>query len=291
MSPQASVIVRSRDKVATIGRTLDSIRRQSVASEIIVVDSGSTDGTLVIAEQYADKVIRISPSKFTYGGALNIGAEAATSAYHFALSAHAVPFSADWIKDSLALYARQDVAGTNGATRKADGAALDTVHYQTAQDVVLNAGWGFSNHGSSWRASVWRDYPFREDLPANEDKEWSWRVLADGWTIGYSPLLQVSSNHRRDAGIVALGKRVLKERGTLAAMGAVEPKSLGAALSEWWHPEPVPGARAVMLRRLSPWRMVEIACAYAADTQTRPPISAPGLQSIRDRLGQVPRSG
>jgi len=44
-----SVSVICKDNERTIGRTFDSVR--GLASEIIVVDSGSTDGTLELAEQ------------------------------------------------------------------------------------------------------------------------------------------------------------------------------------------------------------------------------------------------
>jgi rhamnosyltransferase len=239
---RASVIIRSKNKADTIEDTLWRLSTQSVAPEIVVVDSGSTDGTLDIARRYTDRIIEIPPESFSFGGALNIGAEAARGEIHFAVSAHATPHTSTWIEDSLALYARDDVAGTNHSRFDPYHVEIDGVHYQTALDVVQHGWWGFSNHGSSWRADVWREIPFREDLPAVEDKEWSWRAIAAGWTIAYAPHLGVTTWHRRKDGVLGLYRRILLERGTLRAMDAVEPVTLAETVRTWLHPEPsVPG--------------------------------------------------
>jgi rhamnosyltransferase len=294
MVATASVIMRSLNKGDTIEKSLLSVRAQTAPAEIVVVDSGSTDRTVEIARRYADRVIEIPPESFTYGGALNIGAEAASGDVHFALSAHSTPYHLTWIQDSLDLYARDDVAATNAAARTPRGEVLEGTYYQTAQDVVVDPVWGFSNHGSSWRASVWREHPFREDLAAAEDKEWSWRVLADGWTIAYSPRLAVTVDHRRHAGPVAFTRRILKERGALSAMGAVRPTTAAQALDEWWNPDPYwleqgkvgPLLSSLAWRRLSPWRMLEIGAGYVADHRTRTPVPVPALAELRKQAGQ-----
>ena len=98
---RASVIVRCKDKASTIERTFLALREQTVPVEVVVVDSGSTDGTLEIAERYADRLLRIRPEEFSYGHALNLGAAAASGEVHFALSAHGTGLSPTWIADSL----------------------------------------------------------------------------------------------------------------------------------------------------------------------------------------------
>lgn len=113
----ASVIVRSKNKESTIGFTLRALRRQSVPVEIVLVDSGSTDGTLQIAERTCDEIVRIRPEDFSYGGALNVGAERASGDVLFALSAHCVPKDDDWVAASLVEYRDPQVAGTNGEVR------------------------------------------------------------------------------------------------------------------------------------------------------------------------------
>lgn len=272
MEPAATVIVRSRDKASTIEATLRSVRSQSVPVEIVVVDSGSTDGTLALAERYADLVLRTAPP-FSYGGALNIGAAAARAPVHVALSAHCVLPSSTWVARCLQHLGRTGVAATSSARLGPDGAHLTGPYDQTLADARDHPGWGFSNHASTWRAEVWRRLPFREDLPACEDKEWSWRVLAAGWTIVYDPALHVPLVHRRAAGARALWRRTRAEQRALALLGAVPVPRRGDLLRRWWsHATPLDRfPRAV--QRLHPLRAVEL---HAAVSGAR---SAGGLRS------------
>jgi glycosyltransferase involved in cell wall biosynthesis len=51
---------------------LRGILAQSIRNvEIILVDSGSTDGTVAIAESFPVRVVKIDPKDFTFGYSLN----------------------------------------------------------------------------------------------------------------------------------------------------------------------------------------------------------------------------
>jgi rhamnosyltransferase len=236
-SPRASVIVRAKDKARTIERTLTLLRRQTVEPEIIVVDSGSTDGTLDIARRFADRVIEIPGESFTYGGALNIGAREARASVHFALSAHCYPERVDWIERSLSHYERPDVAGTHGARYSPDGSPLTEVFYDSPGNARAHPDWGFSNHASSWRASAWEEFPFDEELSAAEDKEWALRVLDAGWTIAVDPELWVDMSH------VWRGLRNYYERQrrcakAIATFIPIERYGVREMIAEWWRDMP-----------------------------------------------------
>ncbi|MBO1752778.1 glycosyltransferase [Actinotalea sp. BY-33] len=284
MTRTASVIVRAKDKADTIGLTLRAVREQSVPVELIVVDSGSTDGTLDIAHELADQVIEMAPEEFTYGGALNLGARAAHGTVHCALSAHSVPHSRTWVEDSLRYYDDPAVVGTNYAKRTPDGTPLDGYYLQRPEDALRYPRWGFSNHGSSWRASTWREMPFREDLDAAEDKEWSWRALARGGTIAFAPELRVSDGHRRKAGLGAYARRIHKERTAVISLGGIARPTLRDAVHEWWSPVQHADYRPVALRRLSPYRIAEIAATYRAG-RTAPTIPS-GIHEIKALVQQ-----
>jgi rhamnosyltransferase len=267
---QVSVIVRAKDKVDTIGATLSALRRQTVPAEIVVVDSGSTDGTLGLARQWADQVIELPPGEFSYGRALNIGAASATCGIHAALSAHCVPLTDTWLADSLRYYRRPDVAATNQADNTPTGQPIRGSYFQSLHDAAVNPGWGFSNHASTWLAEVWHEFPFREDLGACEDKEWSWRVLAAGRTIAYAPSLSVPTVHRRSAGLGPLVDRLSREAETMVSLGAADPLPASAALAAWWSSFPTPGRRPRIIRRANPYRMAELLGSWRGGRRARP---------------------
>ena len=57
MNPVASAVVRTYNSARTVEATLASLRAQDVPVEILVVDSGSTDGTLELVAGTADRVL------------------------------------------------------------------------------------------------------------------------------------------------------------------------------------------------------------------------------------------
>ena len=265
-----SVIVRAKDKADTIGATLESLRRQTVPVEIVVVDSGSTDGTLELAAREADQVLRIPPAEFSYGGALNAGAAAASCDVHASLSAHCVLPTDTWVADSLRRYERFDVAATNQRETTPAGEPIVGTYWQTLADAATHPGWGFSNHASTWRADVWKEHPFREDLLACEDKEWSWQVLASGRTIAYAPELFVGTVHRRAAGLPSLVDRVAREAEAMVSMGAADPMSTAQFLQACWSSFPTTGPRPRWVRRASPLRLAEVLGSWLGGRRARP---------------------
>jgi rhamnosyltransferase len=269
VEPKASVIVRSRDKVATIEKTLRALRSQSVQAEVIVVDSGSHDGTVDVAERYCDKLIQIASESFSYGGALNIGAEAASGDVHFALSAHCAPTTDDWIERSLELYAREDVAGTNGAIHEPrTKSPLREPYFLELAVAQEDPYWGFSNHAGSWRGSVWREFPFDESLVACEDKEWSWRVMAAGWVIAFDRHLVVDSSHRRREGVRALFQRTRREGRAMASTVDMPRFGMRQAATSWWS-DTSPYGRAAAIQRLSHFRNAELLGRYVGEREGR----------------------
>ena len=266
-APRASVVVRTLNSARTLGACLESLRAQTIAPEIVLVDSGSTDATLSIAEPFADRIVRIPAASFSYGAALNRGAEVAGAPVHFALSSHCSVPRRDWIERSLRHYERPAIAATNGQVRRPDGSPLLETLLVTADTPLPDPFWGFSNHASSWRAEVWRREPFDETLIASEDFEWSGRVLALGYAIVFDPALTIVGHHLRAQGPLALYHRSRREFLGASASRAIEPPSLGSTLTDWWSRHP-PGTKRYR-QRLSPYRVAMLAGRYAAGRTIR----------------------
>lgn len=266
MSAVASVIVRCKDEAPVIERALRSLREQTVETEIVLVDSGSTDGSVDLARPHCDQVIRLSPEEFSFGGALNVGAAQASAAVLFALSAHCVAADPLWVETALEHYADERVAATCGLVMEPNGEWMQRPRPVTFDDVRADPHyWGLSNHASSWRRSTWEQHPFDATLTACEDKEWMWRVMLAGWTVVADPRLVVASDHRRAAGLRSLWAREVAEHAAIAAMLDFPIPSTAQVATAWWGRFPWPSPRPRWQRRFSPWRTTELLAGYVGD--------------------------
>jgi rhamnosyltransferase len=257
-----SVVVRTKNEAARVEAALRSLRSQSVDVEIVLVDSGSTDGTVELAKPFCDEIVKIRPEQFTFGRSLNMGAQRASGTIVFALSAHCVAPNREWVANHLIHYRDTRVAGVFGVELGPSGVPLDGPWTAGLADVGLNPHWGYSNHASSWRRSVWEKIPFDESMRSCEDKQWMWRALLASYVVIADPAVIVSSNHRRQAGLRALWRREVSEHEALAQALDYSVPSARETLATWWSFFPWASQRATWQRRLSPWRTIEIAGGY-----------------------------
>lgn len=262
MTTPVSVIVRSKDRAHTIERALQSIGIQTHPAEIVVVDSGSTDGTVEIARRYADRIIEIAPEEFTYGGALNTGAEAASGEVHIALSAHCSLPDAGWIERLVAHYSDPAVAGVCGNRFGPDGRRLtQPLRRGPTTEPDPNPYWGYTNHAGSWRAEVRARLPFSTELIACEDNDWERRVRAAGLSMVFDPSLAIAASHRRREGWRALYRRAHREGEAIQLITGKRPATIGDVLSEWTTLQ----ERSKLIQLTNPYRAVDIIGRYRGE--------------------------
>ena len=184
-----------------MGRSLFALAHQRMREiEPIVVDNDSTDGTVEIAERMGARVLRVSDGDFTYGRAINIGAEAASHPYLAILSAHCVPVDdlwADYLVAALTLgdktagaYGRQEPLPDSDAFDKRDlWLTFREDRLYQKQDSF------FHNANSAVPADIWREHPFDEKINGQEDREWGQRMIGLGYKIRYEPHARVYHFH------------------------------------------------------------------------------------------------
>ncbi|ODN30243.1 glycosyltransferase family 2 protein [Fervidobacterium thailandense] len=115
--PLVSVILPTYNEARTVERSLVSLLEGSYSNlEVLVVDGGSTDGTLdlvqAIASRYPGKVLILRNEKRYTPHALNIGIKNAKGKYIMIASAHAM-YSENYIQECVRVLeeGRADVAG------------------------------------------------------------------------------------------------------------------------------------------------------------------------------------
>ena len=89
-----SVVVRTLNEAEHLDDLLSGIAAQQTEGlphEVVLVDSGSTDDTLKIAEKHGCKILHITREEFSFGRSLNIGCELATGDILVITSGHCVP--------------------------------------------------------------------------------------------------------------------------------------------------------------------------------------------------------
>lgn len=262
MTPAVSVIIRSKDRAHTIRDCLESIRGQDIEAEIVVVDSGSTDGTVAIAREYADQVIEIEAAQFTYGGALNDGARAANADVHVALSSHCVLPDSSWLSRCVAHYEDDSVAGVSGDRFGPDGKRLlEPVRHDQNPSADTNPYWGYANHAGSWRRAVQEQVPFSTELIACEDKEWDRFVRERGFAVIIDPTLAVRAVHRRREGVGALYGRAKREGAAIQAVTGKKPATLRDMFREWTTLQ----ERSAIVQLTNPYRVIDIVGRYVGE--------------------------
>lgn len=98
-----SVVIPTLNAGDEIAVLLSSLKSQEGCEkiEIIVVDSGSKDGTIATAETYKAKVIQIPQEAFSHSATRNLGAEAAGGNYVLFMTQDALPGSRRWLYEMV----------------------------------------------------------------------------------------------------------------------------------------------------------------------------------------------
>jgi glycosyltransferase involved in cell wall biosynthesis len=185
-----------------LGQLLDGIRTQTYplsCVEIIVVDSGSTDGTLEIARSYDCKIVTLARSEFSFGRSLNLGCASARASILVFVSGHCVPTTPDWLWELVKPLHAPSTAITYG--RQLGGPQTKFSEHALFQkyfpDHPANGQSSFfcNNANAALRADCWREHPFDETLTGLEDMHLARALVQRGYKVVYVPAAAVYHHH------------------------------------------------------------------------------------------------
>ncbi len=220
--PKVSVVVPTLNAGPRFEELLKRISAQEgdfELLEVLVVDSGSTDGTDELARDYGAVVHRIERQEFNHGATRNLGISLARGEYVVLVVQDAVPQDERWLTTMVENLERDErVAGVYSRQ-------IPHLEASTLTRVLLNnsaAGsleWreqfaggpkqyrempprkrrrlaAFDNVSSCLRRSVWEETPF-EKTNFGEDIRWGKKVVEVGYKIVYEPRSAVFHSHER----------------------------------------------------------------------------------------------
>jgi glycosyltransferase involved in cell wall biosynthesis len=189
-----SVVIRCHNEEKHIGKLLDSIMQQSISDvEIVVVDSGSTDRTVAIAQQYPVRLVHIKPEEFTFGRALNRGIAAALGQYILIVSAHVYPTGNNWVEKMLEPFAADARVALTFGRQVGNNITKYSEHQIFRKWFPPEPHWYLQDHpfcnnaNACIRRDVWEHLPYDEQLTGLEDLDWAKKALQKGYLLAYVP--------------------------------------------------------------------------------------------------------
>lgn len=238
---KATVVILTFNGERYLGRILDSIADQKFSKgfEVLVIDSGSTDGTLAIVARHPEvKLHEIPNSEFGHGRTRNLGARLANGEIVLYLTHDAIPVGRYWLESMIAPFDDPDVAAVLGRqvarpeappiikydierTFRRQGEPGQVTKYKGyfaagSRDEAIATF--YSDSASAARREILLgEIPYPE-VDYAEDQLFCRRVIASGRTKAYSGNAVVE--HSNDLRLRELGARVQADVLGLRASGA-----------------------------------------------------------------------
>jgi rhamnosyltransferase len=188
----ASIVIRTLNESRYLDELLVAIRRQQLEDlsyEVVVVDSGSTDGTLDIARRHGCRIVHITREQFSFGRSLNLGCAEASGDALVMISGHCVPTDEQWLAKLCAPVA----AGTAqysygrqlGGPRSHYSECRIFAKYYPEVSAIPQEGYFCNNANAALSKAAWAEHRFNEDLTGLEDMEFAKRLVAAGGRVAY----------------------------------------------------------------------------------------------------------
>ncbi len=216
---EISVVIPVKNGIDTLKSCLDGIFAQTIKDrlEVIVIDSGSTDGTLTLLQNYPVKLVNLPPKEFNHGETRNLGIGLAKGKFVVMTVQDATPANEYWIETMLTHFSDPEVAGVCGQQivnrdksknplqwfRPASEAVPFSYQFKNPEDFKKLSGkqqhsyctWDDVN--AVYRKDMKEKLPFRR-LMFSEDTLWAKDALEAGYKIVYDYRARVDHYHHQN---------------------------------------------------------------------------------------------
>ncbi len=228
--PFVSIILRSYNEGWALRETLPALAAQDYKNrELIVIDSGSTDGSVeLIRQANPAHFVQIRHEDYNPSRVMNHGMQLARSDFGIFLNADATPQGSNWLRPLVMALQDARVAAVFGRQiPRPDCQAVYAHDYERCFGPDRESTqWEhfFSMVSSGLRKDIWSRRGFLEKMQYSEDDEYTRWCRAEGYHIVYVPESQVMHSHNYTP--QQAYKRSFGEGKALAAVWNGEPEQV-----------------------------------------------------------------
>jgi rhamnosyltransferase len=244
VSLDATVIIPTLNGERYLERLLRMLESQDFDgdTEVLVIDSGSTDRTLEIVRSHpAVRLVEIPNSEFGHGRTRNLAARLARGRALAYLTQDAIPLDVSWLREIVAPLAAPEVVAVLGKQvarpdcfplqkyeirtvfgRFGDELALYERGDSEPTDAEMDVLAFYSDVNSATRRDFLLDVIPYQDLRYAEDMAFGRDIIEAGYRRAYAPAANVE--HSNDLTLREYGKRIFDE--TLAVRRLDEPPTV-----------------------------------------------------------------
>ena len=190
-TPETSIIIRAFNEAKHLPALFEGLKAQSYRDfELILVDSGSQDGSREIAMDYGCRILDISHHDFTFGYSLNVGIEAGRGRFMAIASAHTIPIDESWLGNLVAPLKQDEVAMVFGRQLGVESSKFGEIEdfrrtFGPKSKVLRPPNFFANNANSAIRKDLWSIEPFDETLHGLEDIGWAKYWMKEGYQVVY----------------------------------------------------------------------------------------------------------
>ena len=188
----ASVVIRTYNEEQYLDTLLTAIYKQKctlVDLEVIIVDSGSTDSTLEIANKHGCRITHIKKLEFTFGRSLNMGCALAKGDFLVFVSGHCIPVNDEWLDELCKPLLDKQVAYSYGRQQGKDTTKYSEYrHYEKwfpKYSKLPQKGFFCNNANAAITRQAWLKFKFNEELTGLEDMYLAKLLVETGEKVGY----------------------------------------------------------------------------------------------------------
>ena len=211
-SKDISVVVRSCNDAAIIGRTLAALARQSLAHETLCFDNASSDGTREIIARFGHRVHDVPAGSYVPGRVLNAAVAAARHPIVAFVNSDAPPLHDDYLAEITGPIreGRAEATWARQVPRPEARAMTRLDHERLFGATPPPPSWGprFSLANSAIAGDWLRRHPFREDIQYSEDLAW---VVALGERVRVLYVPTARAEHSHDYTVRQAARRFFEE--------------------------------------------------------------------------------